>query len=201
MLRSQPMSDAVYRAVAGPPPGAPRPTEPPFGSGQAVVAPGPPGPPDSGQPLPPVGPNAAPQPAVAPAARENSVRMVSVNKSYPNGKKALIDIDLVIPEGDFVFLVGPSGAGKSTLVKLLVRDEKATQGTVEVAGHDLGRMKRKEVPLLRRKIGIVFQDSSLDALMTVHETLWLHGRLFGLGGNALRGRIDELLDLYELANR
>ena len=96
----------------------------------------------AGQPLPP-------------AERLHSVRLVGVSKTYGTGKEALIDVDLVIPEGDFVFLVGPSGAGKSTLIKLLVRDEKATAGSVEVAGHDLGRMKKKEVPLLRRKIGIV----------------------------------------------
>ena len=100
-----------------------------------------------------------------------SVRLAGVSKLYPNGKAALIDVDLTIPEGDFVFLVGPSGAGKSTLIKLLVRDEKASQGSVEVAGHDLGRMRKKEVPLLRRKIGIVFQDFRLLPRKTVYENV------------------------------
>jgi cell division transport system ATP-binding protein len=99
------------------------------------------------------------------------VRLEGVAKTYPNGKAALVDVDLLIPAGDFVFLVGPSGAGKSTLIRLLVRDEKASAGRVEVAGHDLGRMRRKEVPLLRRKIGIVFQDFRLLPRKTVYENV------------------------------
>ena len=111
-----------------------------------------------GQPLPP-------------PERRDSVRLAGVSKTYGTGKEALIDVDLVIPEADYIFLVGPSGAGKSTLTKLLVRDEKATAGSVEVAGHDLGSMKRKEVPLLRRKIGIVFQDFRLLPRKTVWENV------------------------------
>ena len=81
-----------------------------------------------------------------------------VMKQYPNGKVALRDVDLVIPEGDFVFLVGPSGAGKSTLIKLLIRDEVATRGLVVLDGQDLARLPRRQVPKMRRKIGIIFQD-------------------------------------------
>ena len=66
-----------------------------------------------------------------------------VTKTYPNGKVALREVDLVVPEGDFVFLVGPSGAGKSTLIKLLIRDELATQGTVILDGEDLARLARR----------------------------------------------------------
>ena len=84
-----------------------------------------------------------------------------VTKQYPNGKVALRDVDLVIPEGDFVFLVGPSGAGKSTLIKLLIRDEIATQGEVVLDGQDLARLPRRQVPKMRRKIGIIFQDFKL----------------------------------------
>jgi cell division transport system ATP-binding protein len=149
------MSDPVTRAVAGPPPGPPWPVQPP-----TLVAPGPTQP---GVPL-----SAAPS---APLVRPDSVRLEGVSKTYGTGKDALLDVDLAIPEGDFVFLVGPSGAGKSTLIKLLVRDEKATVGEVLVVGHDLGHMKKREVPLLRRKIGIVFQDFRLLPRKTVHENV------------------------------
>ena len=94
-----------------------------------------------------------------------------VTKRYPNGKEALKDVDLVVPEGDFVFLVGPSGAGKSTLMKLLIRDELATQGDVVIDGYDLARIKRRQVPRIRRKIGIVFQDFKLLPRKSVWENV------------------------------
>ena len=87
--------------------------------------------------------------------------LTDVTKRYPNGREALRDVDLVIPEGDFVFLVGPSGAGKSTLIKLLIRDEVATKGEVVLDGQDVARLNRRQVPKMRRKIGIIFQDFKL----------------------------------------
>ena len=96
------------------------------------------------------------------AKQERAVLVLhDVTKTYPNGKLALRDVDLVIPEGDFVFLVGPSGAGKSTLIKLLIRDELATRGEVVLDGQDLARLGRRQVPKMRRKIGIIFQDFKL----------------------------------------
>ena len=89
------------------------------------------------------------------------MQLQHVTKRYPNGKVALHDVDLAVPEGDFVFLVGPSGAGKSTLIKLLIRDELATSGDVLLDGQNLARVKRRNVPKLRRRIGIVFQDYKL----------------------------------------
>jgi cell division transport system ATP-binding protein len=118
------------------------------------------------------------------------VRIEGVSKTYDNGKEALIDIDIVIPEGDFIFLVGPSGAGKSTLTKLLVRDETATAGSVEVAGYDLGRIKKKEVPLLRRKIGIVFQDFRLLPRKTVYENVAFALEVTGTP----RGQVDPSVE-------
>ncbi|HET6820564.1 MAG TPA: ATP-binding cassette domain-containing protein, partial [Candidatus Limnocylindria bacterium] len=89
------------------------------------------------------------------------ITMVDVGMTYPNGKVALADVNVVIPPGDFVFLVGPSGAGKSTFIRLLIREQLPTAGRVVVAGKDLSRIRRREVPRLRRRIGIVFQDFRL----------------------------------------
>ena len=94
-----------------------------------------------------------------------------VTKTYPNGNAALRDVDLVVPEGDFVFLVGPSGAGKSTLIKLIIRDEIATSGAVILDGQDLARLPRRQVPRIRRKIGIIFQDFKLLPTKTVRENV------------------------------
>ena len=87
---------------------------------------------------------------VVPAAPQISLQ--GVQKTYPNGTVALRDITLEIPKQDFVFLVGLSGAGKSTLVRLLIREEKVTAGTIQVEGQDLSRLKRRHLPYLRRKI-------------------------------------------------
>ena len=107
-----------------------------------------------------------------PRARDQPVVVLhDVTMRYPNGKEALKDVDLVVPEGDFVFLVGPSGAGKSTLMKLLIRDELATKGMVVVDGDDLARLPRRQVPKVRRKIGIVFQDFKLLPRKTVWENV------------------------------
>src|SRR5205823_11939411 len=86
--------------------------------------------------------------AVAPAAPQVSVQ--GVQQAYPDGTVALRDVSLEIPEQDFVFLVGPSGAGKSTLVRLLIREEKVTAGSIYVEGQDLSRLKRRHLPYLRR---------------------------------------------------
>ena len=142
-----------------------------------------------------------PAPPPPPAERPDSVRLESVSKTYGTGKEALIDIDLVIREGDFVFLVGPSGAGKSTLTKLLVRDEKATEGRVEVAGHDLGRMKKKEVPLLRRKIGIVFQDFRLLPRKTVYENVAFALDVTGTPKRLMEPAVERALALVGLTEQ
>ena len=105
------------------------------------------------------------------ADARNVVSLVDVTKTYANGKVALRDVNLAVPEGDFVFLVGPSGAGKSTLMKLLIRDELATRGRVVLDGKDLGRLRRREVPKVRRKIGIVFQDYKLLPHKSVRDNV------------------------------
>ena len=124
--------------------------------------------------------------------------MHDVTKQYPNGKLALRDVDLVIPEGDFVFLVGPSGAGKSTLIKLLIRDELATQGAVVLDGQDLARLPRRHVPRMRRKIGIIFQDFKLLPTKTVWENVAFALEVTGTPQRKIRPAVDRVLALVGL---
>jgi len=121
-----------------------------------------------------------------------------VTKQYPNGKIALRDVDLVIPEGDFVFLVGPSGAGKSTLIKLLIRDEVATRGEVVLDGQDLARLGRRAVPKIRRKIGIIFQDFKLLPTKSVWENVAFAMDVTGTPRRQIRPAVDRVLAIVGL---
>ena len=95
------------------------------------------------------------------------IEMKDVMKKYSNGTTATRNLSIVIEQGEFVYVVGPSGAGKSTFIKLMYREEKASKGTLNVAGHDLMVIKNKDVPYLRREIGVVFQDYKLLPRKTV----------------------------------
>ena len=97
----------------------------------------------------------------------------------------------MVPEGDFVFLVGPSGAGKSTLIKLLVHDEESTSGIVQVAGHDLSRMRSRDIPQLRRQIGIIFQDFKLLPRKTVRENVSFALEVTGTPRRHIRASVDR----------
>jgi cell division transport system ATP-binding protein len=130
--------------------------------------------------------------------RRVTVALLDVGKTYPNGRQALIDVDLVIPDGDFVFLVGPSGAGKSTLTKLLIRDELPTTGTVFVAGKDVTRLRRRDVPRLRRQIGTVFQDFKLLPTKTVRENVAFALEVTGTPGRQIRSAVSRVLELVGL---
>mgnify|MGYP000921110629 FL=1 len=99
------------------------------------------------------------------------VELRNVSKTYPNGTVALRDVNLKLDKGEFVFLVGPSGSGKSTLVKLLLKEEDATEGEVYVNGYDVTSMTRQEIPYLRRSLGVVFQDFRLLPNKTVYENV------------------------------
>ncbi len=122
-----------------------------------------------------------------------------VSKTYPNGKTALRDVDLVIPEGDFVFLVGASGAGKSTLIKLLIRDEIATRGAVILDGQDVARLSRREVPRIRRKIGIIFQDFKLLPTKTVRENVGFALEVTGTPRRQIAPAVERVLALVGLS--
>jgi cell division transport system ATP-binding protein len=126
------------------------------------------------------------------------IELVDVGMTYPNGKVALADVNVRIGRGDFVFLVGPSGAGKSTFIRLLIREQLPTHGAVRVAGRDLGHMRRSQVPGLRRRIGIVFQDFRLLANKTVAENVAFALDVTGTPGGAIRRRVPQLLSLVGL---
>ncbi|MBA2266162.1 MAG: cell division ATP-binding protein FtsE [Chloroflexi bacterium] len=126
------------------------------------------------------------------------IRMVDVGMTYPNGKVALADVNVSIQGGDFVFLVGPSGAGKSTFIRLLIREQVPTAGNVRVAGHDLLRMRRGQVPGLRRRIGIVFQDFRLLPNKTVWENVAFALDVTGSPRAIVRQRVPQLLNLVGL---
>jgi len=129
---------------------------------------------------------------------EPLIRLVDVTVTYPNGKEALINVDLEIRRGDFIFLVGPSGAGKSTLIRLLIREQVATTGRVYLAGRDLARVSRSQVHRLRRRIGVVFQDFRLLPNKTVRENVAFALEVTGAPLDEIRRRVPRLLALVGL---
>ena len=129
------------------------------------------------------------------------ISMQGVHKTYPNGTVALRDITLEIPKQDFVFLVGPSGAGKSTLVRLLIREEKATNGIIRVEGQDLGRLKRRHLPYLRRKIGMVFQDFKLLPNLTVFQNVAFALRVTEGSLRHLKPKVEEVVSIVGLEGK
>jgi len=129
------------------------------------------------------------------------IQLFNVSKVYPNGVKALVDVTLSIPKGEFVFLVGPSGAGKSTFVKLLFREELPTKGQLMVAGKSLIRMKRREVSLLRRNIGVVFQDFKLLPQLTVFENVAFAMQVTEANPRDINKRVPDVLKMVGLSNK
>lgn len=143
------------------------------------------------------GPRPHPDP---PAAGPRPViELAGISKIYPNGKAALADIDLVLGEGEFVFLVGPSGAGKSTLLRLLIRDELPTSGRVMIDGQDVARVPGRGVPRLRRRIGVVFQDYKLLPTRTVRENVAFALEVTGTPRRLIAPAVDRALSVVGLS--
>ncbi|HHV64872.1 MAG TPA: cell division ATP-binding protein FtsE [Peptococcaceae bacterium] len=126
------------------------------------------------------------------------IKLKNVSKIYPNGARALLNIDLEIDKGEFVFLVGPSGAGKSTLIKLLYREEIATRGQVIIDNINLMRLKPREVPLVRRNIGVVFQDFKLLPNKTVFENVAFAQQVLGKNKKTVKENTLRTLELVGL---
>jgi len=126
------------------------------------------------------------------------VRFIDVHKEYDNGTKALKGISVRIDDGEFVFLVGPSGSGKSTLIKLITAEIAPTEGRVMVNGFNLNTITPRQVPLMRRTLGIIFQDFRLIEKKTVYENLAFSMRAIGASNRELRRRIPYVLQLVGL---
>ncbi len=129
------------------------------------------------------------------------IYMENVSKSYKNGVNALKNISLSIDEGEFVYIIGPTGSGKSTLIKLLDGEEIPDEGTVEVAGCNVGRLKHKQVPIYRRNLGIVFQDYRLLPSLTVFENIAFAMECIGEDRMTIRKRVREVLELVSLEDK
>ena len=124
-----------------------------------------------------------------------------VSKTYQTGTHALEDVNIKINNGEFVFVVGSSGAGKSTFMKLIMREEKANTGKITVNGFDLTTMKRKDVPMLRRTMGIVFQDFRLIPTMNVFENVAFAMHVVGADGRDIRKEVSKALAKVGLGHK
>ena len=129
------------------------------------------------------------------------IQLTNVSKIYPNGARALIDINVRIGKGGFVFLVCPSGAGKSTLIRLLYREESPTRGQVILNSKNLVRLKESEVPYLRRNIGVIFQDFKLLPNKTVIENVSFALEVIGVSKRDVQKRSREVIDMVGLSAR
>ncbi len=130
------------------------------------------------------------------------IRLEHVSKTYPTtGRPALDDVDVDIDRGEFVFLVGSSGSGKSTFLRLLLKEEQPTAGTVHVAGKDLSRLSSWKVPALRRSIGCVFQDFRLLPNKNVHENVAFALQVIGKPKSVVQRVVPEVLELVGLEGK
>ncbi len=129
------------------------------------------------------------------------ITLTHVAKQYDRIHIALHDVSFHVAAGEFLFLTGPSGAGKSTLLKLLMRDQVPSGGEIQLAGHRLAAMPRREVPFLRRKLGVVFQDFKLIRTMTVFENVSFVLKILGVGYAEQKQRAFRALKMVGLQHR
>ena len=134
-------------------------------------------------------------------AQKPIIEFRGVSKTYQTGTHALEDVNIKINPGEFVFVVGSSGAGKSTFMKLIMREEKANTGKITVNGFNLMTMKRKNVPMLRRTMGIVFQDFRLIPTMNVFQNVAFAMYVVGAGGRDIRREVSKALSKVGLGHK
>ncbi len=129
------------------------------------------------------------------------ITMENVSKAYVEGIPAIKNISLHVDRGEFVFIVGDSGSGKSTLIKLLLKELEPTSGKIMVNGQNLGRLKRKQIPRYRRKIGVVFQDFRLLKDRNVYENIAFAQRVIMTPTRKIRREVPKMLSLIGLAEK
>ena len=129
------------------------------------------------------------------------IEFSDVTKSYSVGTQALRGVSLQIEDGEFAFLVGPSGSGKSTIIKLITGELNPTSGTVHVNGYSLERIRKREIPYLRRTVGVVFQDFRLIETKTVYENVAFAMRVIGAQEAEIRERVPYVLELVGLETK
>ena len=127
--------------------------------------------------------------------------MRNVSKCYPNGSNALENVNIEIKKGEFVFVVGPSGAGKSTFIKMIFREELPSEGSLVVNGRNVTEMTLKDVPYLRRGLGIIFQDYRLLQDKTVYENVAFAMQVVEAPRREMQKRVNTVLDLVGLKDK
>jgi len=129
------------------------------------------------------------------------IQFTNVVKTYQQGNNALNGATMQIEDGEFVFLIGPSGSGKSTIIKMITGELKPTSGTVHVNGYSLERIRKREIPYLRRTVGVVFQDFRLIDKMTVYENVAFAMRVVGAKEKEIKERVPYVLELVGLESK
>ena len=129
------------------------------------------------------------------------IEFIDVVKSYPEGNHALRGVSMQIEDGEFCYLVGPSGSGKSTIIKMITGELRPTSGSVRVNGFSLERIRKNEIPYMRRTVGVVFQDFRLIANKTVYDNVAFAMRVIGARDREIRERVPYVLELVGLDSK
>ena len=129
------------------------------------------------------------------------IEFTDVVKSYTKGNTALNGVSMQIEDGEFVFLVGPSGSGKSTIIRMITGELKPTSGTVHVNGYSLDHIRKREIPYLRRTVGVVFQDFRLIPNMTVYDNVAFAMRVIGAREREIKERVPYVLELVGMNDK
>ena len=129
------------------------------------------------------------------------IRLIDIQKTYDNGTRALKGVSMRIDDGEFVFLVGPSGSGKSTIIKLITGEIAPSEGRLMVNGYNMNTIRPKQVPGMRRTLGVIFQDFRLIEKKTVEENLTFVMRVVGASPREIKKRIPYVLQLVGLDHK